>query len=77
MKKLCFLVAVTMALSACGLAARMDAHNDMETSKTAYKACLAANSAKPSACESEKLSYEADLKAFEATASGMVSSRAP
>jgi hypothetical protein len=56
----------------------MEARNDMEGSKAAYKSCLAENPTKVSACESERLSYEADLKAFEATAGGgIVSSREP
>jgi hypothetical protein len=76
MKQLCLLVVVTASLSACGLAARMDAHTDMETSKAAYKSCLAANPANSSACESARLAYEADLKAFEATG-GMAASREP
>jgi hypothetical protein len=78
MKQLCLLFAVAMSLSACGVAVRMEARNDMEGSKAAYKSCLAENPTKVSACESERLSYEADLKAFEATASGgIVSSREP
>jgi hypothetical protein len=55
----------------------MEARNDMEGSKAAYKSCLAENPGKISACEASRLSYEADLKAFQATAGGMVSSREP
>jgi hypothetical protein len=77
MNQLCFVVAMAISLSACALAARMDARNDMEGSKAAYKSCLAENPEKVSACEGLRLSYEADLKAFQATAGGMVSSREP
>jgi len=75
MKQLCFLVAVAVSLSACALAAKMDARNDMEGSKAAYKACLADNPKNVSACDALRLSYEADLKAYEATPAGMLTSR--
>jgi hypothetical protein len=75
MKQFCFLVAVAVSLSACALADKMDARKDMEGSKAAYKACLADNPKNVSACDARRLSYEADLKAYEATAAGMLSSR--
>jgi hypothetical protein len=76
MKRFFLLATVAVSLSGCGMAVRMEAHSDLETSKAAYKSCLAANPANVSACESLRLAYEADLKAFEATAGG-VSSRDP
>jgi hypothetical protein len=75
MKQLCLLVAVAASLSACALAAKIDARNDMEGSKAAYKACLADNPKNVSACDALRLSYEADLKAYEATPAGMLTSR--
>ena len=75
MKQFCLGVAIAVSLSACGLAARIDARNDMEGSKAAYKSCLAENPEKVSACEALRLSYEADLKAFQATAGGAGSTR--
>jgi hypothetical protein len=75
MKQFCFLVAVAVFLSACGLAAKMDARNDMEASKSACKACLVDNPRNVSTCEALRLSYEADLKAYEATSTGMLTSR--
>jgi hypothetical protein len=77
MKQLCVLAAMAVSLTACGVAVRMEARNDMEASKAAYKSCLAENPGKVSACEASRLSYEADLKAFQATAGGMLSSRDP
>lgn len=62
-------------LSACGVAVRMNAHNDMEGSKAAYKSCLAENPTNVSACEALRLSYEADLKAYQATGGGIVDNR--
>jgi hypothetical protein len=76
MNRLCFVLFVAVSLQGCGLAAKMDARNDMEGSKAAYKACLAQNPGKVSACEAERLSYEADLKAYQATVgSSVISSR--
>ena len=49
----------------------------MEGSKAAYKSCLAQNPGKVPACEALRLSYEADLKAYQATAGGLISSRDP
>ncbi len=49
----------------------------MEGSKAAYKSCLAENPGKISTCDALRLSYEADLKAYQATAGGLISSREP
>jgi hypothetical protein len=77
MNRLCLLFVMAVSISACGLAARMEARNDMEGSKAAYNSCLVQNPQQVSACEALRLSYEADLKAFEATAGAMVSGRGP
>lgn len=69
------LVPVSLSLSACGLAVRMNARNDMEGSKAAYKSCLAATPTKVSGCEALRLTYEADLKAYQATVGEVASSR--
>jgi hypothetical protein len=68
---------VAISLSACGVAVRMNAHSDMEGSKAAYKSCLAENPTNVSACEALRLSYEADLKAYQATGGGIISNRDP
>jgi hypothetical protein len=75
MKQAGFLFALALSLSACALQAKMNALDQMNASKAAYKTCLMANPSKVSACQAEQLSYEADLKAYEATASGMLTSR--
>jgi hypothetical protein len=77
MNRICLLLAAVVTLSACGLAVRMEAHHDMEGSKAAYKSCSAENPGKISTCDSLRLSYEADLKAYQATAGGLMSSREP
>jgi hypothetical protein len=54
-------------LSGCGIAAKVNARNDMEASKSAYKACLAHQSQDdPSSCEALRQAYEADLSAYRA-----------
>lgn len=75
MKQACFLVALAISLSACALQAKMNALDDMKASKAAYKRCLEDNPRNVSACQAEQLSYEADLKAYEATGAGMLTSR--
>lgn len=75
MKQACFLFALAISLSACALQAKMNALDEMKASKAAYKTCLADNPKTVSACQAEQLSYEADLKAYEATSAGMLTTR--
>ncbi len=75
MKRFCFLLMTAVSLSACGLAVRMEVRDEMNGSKAAYKSCLAENPKNISACEALRLAYEADLKAFQATAGGASASR--
>lgn len=64
-------LATLALLSGCGVVAKVDARNDMAQSKAAYKNCLAINPSNPVACESYRLAYEADLKAYGATSAGL------
>lgn len=57
-----------VALTGCALQ-RMQ---QMDESNAAYKACLAAHPKKLSACEAERLSYEADQQAVLATKPGLL-----
>lgn len=75
MKEAGFLFALAVALSACALQAKMNELDQMNASKAAYKECLMANSGKVSTCQAEQLSYEADLKAYQVTAEGMMTGR--
>lgn len=75
MSRFCFVILVLASLSACGLAVRMNARNDMEGSKAAYKWCLAENPSKVTACDALRLSYEADLKGYQATVGEVASGR--
>lgn len=62
---------ICLMLGACGLAAKINARNDMTTSKEQYKNCLIKHSSNPSACEGLKLAYNADMNAFRATSAGI------
>ncbi len=53
-----------VVLSGCVVGAE-NARHDMETSKAAYKACLAARGSE--ACEGQRRAYDADLSAYRAT----------
>ncbi len=75
MKQALLLWVLTLSLSACALQAKMNALDGMKTSKAASKECLMANPNKVSVCQAEQLSYQADLKAYEATAGAMSASR--
>jgi hypothetical protein len=62
-----WVVPVIAALSGCGVAAKVNARNDMQGSKTAYKTCLAQHLEDAAACEGPRQAYEADLSAYRAT----------
>lgn len=68
-----FLLITLMAfsLSACAVAAKVRARNEMEESKAAYKECLRKHPDDISACEAFGKMYEADLKAFRATSGAL------
>ena len=64
-------VLAAFVLCGCGVAAKVNARNDMEQSKTAYKQCLVQNSTEPRVCDGLKQAYEADLQAYRATSAGI------
>jgi hypothetical protein len=45
------LMTISAVASGCGVAAKVNARNDMEASKAAYKACLAQNATNAATCE--------------------------
>jgi len=49
MNKVIFLLALPLA--GCGIAAKIDARQDYQSSEAQYKACLTANPAAPQNCE--------------------------
>jgi hypothetical protein len=64
LKRLLIAPALAVLLSGCVVGGE-SARHDLEASKAAYKACLAAQ--KPEACEGPRRAYEADLSAYRAT----------
>jgi hypothetical protein len=52
-----------------------NARHDMETSKAAYKACLAVQG--PEACEGQRQAYEADISAYRATPKFVIGAGSP
>lgn len=58
-------------VAGCGLAAKINARNDMEASKTAYKVCLAQHPQDVEPCEASREAYQADLAAYQATSAGI------
>jgi hypothetical protein len=66
---------VIFAASACGIAARVQAQEDVVASKKQYEDCLRQHSEAPdSACESVKRIYETDLGAYQAISRAIQSS---
>lgn len=61
---------IAMTLAGCGVAAMIQAREDMQTSKAAYKQCLAAHFQDPDKCESARRIYEADLAVYQTEKGG-------
>ena len=58
-------------VTGCGIVAKVQARHDMQASQARYQAGLAQNPQTPANCESPRLSYEADLRAYIATTEGL------
>lgn len=67
----CTLAMIAVLASGCGIAAKVNARNDMEQSKAAYKACLDLHPDDVKQCYGKRMSYEADMKAYRATSAGI------
>jgi hypothetical protein len=61
-----WVIPVIAALAGCGVAAKVNARHDMESSKVAYKGCLAEHGQDAAACDGLRQAYEADLSAYRA-----------
>jgi hypothetical protein len=70
-KRLLIVPALAVLLSGCGIAAKVNARQDMEASKVAFKACLAQHPQDATPCEGPRHAYEADLAAYRATSAGV------
>jgi hypothetical protein len=65
------LVVALGLLSGCGIAAKVQARDDMERAKVAYTRGLAQNSADPAVCRGLGMAYQADMQAYRATTAGI------
>jgi hypothetical protein len=64
-----------IALAGCGIAAKVDARNNMQSSLTVYRSCLQQHAQAPEYCEGPRLAYEADMQAYRATSAGIMPGR--
>jgi len=64
-------VAAIPLLSACGVAAKVSARNDLEQSKAAYKQCLTQHSDDANKCSALRTAYQTDLQTYEAMSRGI------
>jgi hypothetical protein len=71
MLRLTLILCAVLVVSGCGVAAKVTAREDMQNSKAAYKACLAANPDNPDKCEALRRAYEADIQAYRETSKGL------
>jgi len=53
-----------LLLCACRGSAKVQAMNDLEQSKSAYKSCLTKNGGDDSKCQGQKRAYELDLETY-------------
>lgn len=74
MKPLLIVPALAALLAGCVVGGE-NARHDLEVSKAAYKACLAAQG--PEACEGQRQAYEADLSAYRATPKLVIGAGSP
>jgi uncharacterized low-complexity protein len=63
--------ALALGVTGCGVAAKVEARNDMQSSLKSYKNCLAANPTNVGVCHGYKLAYDADMRAYRATSAGI------
>ena len=72
MKPKCFVsITLVFAVSGCGVAAKVQARDEMMQSRQEYTDCLRAHSAEPQTCAGLKEAYQADLQAYRATSAGI------
>ncbi len=51
-----------VAVSGCGWAEKLDALSRLDVSRAAYRACVAEHKSDQAQCESQRISYQADLE---------------
>jgi hypothetical protein len=62
MKNLVAAAACAVTLSGCGIASKMDSLSILDSSRVAYRSCIAEHKIDPSACNAARLAYQADLE---------------
>jgi hypothetical protein len=65
------IIALALPLAACGIAAKVDARNEYQSSTENYKQCLAANPSAPQQCEGLRLAMEADERKYNNMSAGI------
>jgi hypothetical protein len=71
MKSIRLILIITIPfLSACGIQAKVNARNDLEQSKTAYKECLIQHADDANKCAALRTIYQTDLQTYEAMSRG-------
>jgi hypothetical protein len=70
-KSIALALIVANFASACGVAAKINARDDLEQSKAAYKQCLIQNAEEPNRCAALRTVYQTDLQTYEAMSRGV------
>lgn len=55
----------------CGIAAKVQARDDMMAAKKAYTDCIVANATSPNACQAQRAVFDVDMEAYRATSAGI------
>lgn len=63
-------IIVCLALSGCGISAKIIARNDYLASEANYKNCVSQNSANPHQCDGLRMALDADERKYQNLSSG-------
>lgn len=64
MKKQLLIFVLCLSVAGCGIAAKVQAREDVQKSKAAYKECLADHPKSVNACSAQKEAYDADMDEY-------------
>jgi hypothetical protein len=62
MKQGAVVLIAAIALCGCGWAEKIHAVSRLDASRTAYRACVAEHKSEQAQCESQRITYQADLE---------------
>jgi hypothetical protein len=65
------IIPICAVLAGCGIAAKVQARDQMMQSEAAYKACLTQKPANPQTCEASRAAFDADMQLYRATSAGI------